>query len=284
MDTGTNASNLTFGVEFETVIPFAAILVGRYHNGLEVDSMPGWKVEHDSSIQCPAGYESAEFVSPVLKGADGLREVIKMIEYIKSIGGKVNPSCGFHVHVGWGEDTDGQTTAKLVKLVSYYEKGLYAATGTKSRENGSYCKSVRGSNEMCRKYRDGHPGGSNYFNRYSVLNLTNLSQRPAVEFRLFSATLNPTKAIGFICMALGMAEEAITLKRAPKWEPGDDAITRKGNGKAELNRLMKGIGWVKGNRATPAGYIEAEGIPALDKVRTEMNRLAAKYDGAGEDE
>ena len=68
-----NANELTFGVELETTIPAGAIPVGSYHNAAAAVGLPvGWNVKHDGSIRAGRGRQGAEFVSPILRGADGI--------------------------------------------------------------------------------------------------------------------------------------------------------------------------------------------------------------------
>jgi hypothetical protein len=133
-----DVNDLTFGIEIETAMPRGVVRVGNYHSGYQVPQLPhGWRAERDASIHCPQGHEPCEIVSPVLKGEDGVRQVVQVLAWLKGVGAKVNRSTGFHVHVGW--NADEETTKRLVFLVSNFEKALFAATGTKSREEGHYC-------------------------------------------------------------------------------------------------------------------------------------------------
>src|SRR4051794_33845821 len=100
------AANIEFGVELETMIPLtSAVNVGGYHHGLGVmrgksattgemlaaPSFNGnyWKAERDGSIQVEPGFIACEFVSPILKGVEGLLALRGMIAFINGIGGKV---------------------------------------------------------------------------------------------------------------------------------------------------------------------------------------------------
>jgi hypothetical protein len=99
-----DANDLTFGVEFETTIPAGAVPVGNYYspNDLsEVGFPPGWRVKSDGSIRSGGGRQGAEFVSPILRGADGIRSVLAILRNLNDIGAKVNDSTGLHIHVGW---------------------------------------------------------------------------------------------------------------------------------------------------------------------------------------
>src|SRR6516164_7580401 len=100
-----DVNDLTFGIEIETAMPRGVVRVGNYHGGYQVPQLPhGWRAERDASIHCPQGYEPCEIVSPVLKGEEGVRQVVEVLAWLKGIGAKVNRSTGFHVHVGWNAD------------------------------------------------------------------------------------------------------------------------------------------------------------------------------------
>lgn len=138
-----HVNDLTFGVELETTLPLGTCPVGGYHQGVQVPQLPpGWKAERDGSIHTGPGHMAAEIVSPVLKGADGLRQLQAVCAWLNSVGAKVNRSTGFHVHVGFdGSDLDA--LHRLVSLVANFEKALYAATGTHHREQGHYCRGIQ---------------------------------------------------------------------------------------------------------------------------------------------
>lgn len=279
-----NANDMTFGVEIETVAPQSAaendgLRIGGYHRGTQVPYLPaGWKAERDASIRAPHAYHACEIVSPILRGREGLAQVAEAVRVLEAKGHRVNVSCGIHVHVGWQRDWPATALARLVTIVSYCERGLYAITGTKSRERGMYCGGVR-------KYgndKDAKPALDR--NRYHALNLTNLAngRRDAVEFRVFSGSLNVTKVIGWIQVCLGLAERAINGKRAPKWNPGElkGGWKKAGQGASEAERLMGYLAWGAGyariHGGRQYGWI-SDTIPQ-EQVKREFRRLAAKYD------
>src|SRR5947209_4111933 len=81
-----NVNDLTFGVELEVTLPYGTCPVGGYHSGVQVPQLPtGWKAERDCSIQPGAGYMAAEIVSPILKGADGLRQLKAVCDWLNSV-------------------------------------------------------------------------------------------------------------------------------------------------------------------------------------------------------
>jgi len=279
-----NANDLTFGIELETIAPDRLVReeglrIGPYRRGVQVPYLPeGWKAEADGSIDNGHGGHKCEIVSPVLRGPEGLAQVAAAVRTLEAKGHRVNASTGVHIHVGWNRDWDSAALARLVTIVAYLEKGLYAITGTKSRERGRYCGGVR-------KYgneKDAKPNLDR--DRYHALNLTNLAhgRKETVEFRVFSGTTSATKAVGWIQVCLGLVERALSAKRMPKWNPGPlkGGWKKAGPGQSEAERLMGYLAW-------GAGYARIHGgkqfgwisdIVPQDQVKAEFRRLAKKYD------
>ncbi|MCY2987670.1 MAG: amidoligase family protein [Planctomycetota bacterium] len=278
-----NANDLSFGVEIETTAPDSAVQndglrIGPYRRGIQVPYLPeGWKAEADGSIDNSNGGHRCEIVSPVLRGPEGLAQVAEVLRTLEAKGHRVNASCGGHTHSGWCRDWPSEALARLVTIVAYVEKGLYAITGTKNRERGRYCGGVR-------KYgneKDAKPNLDR--NRYHALNLTNLAHgtKDTVEFRVWSGSLNPTKVCGWVMVCLGLVERALSAKRMPKWNPGPlkGGWKKAGPGQSEAERLMGYLAWGPGYariHGRQFGWI-SDLIPQ-DQVKSEFRRLAKKYD------
>ena len=160
-----NANDLTYGVEVETIAPDTAVRndglrIGPYKRGIQVPYLPaGWTAEQDGSINNGNGGHKCEIVSPILRGAEGLAQVAQVLRTLEAKGHRVNPSCGVHVHVGWKRTLPSEALARLITIVAYVEKGLYAITGSKARERGTYCGGVRkyGNNKDAKDAIDGAP-------------------------------------------------------------------------------------------------------------------------------
>ena len=279
-----NANDLTFGIEIETIAPDSAVRndglrIGGYRRGIQVPYLPaGWKAEADGSIDNGNGGHRCEIVSPVLRGPEGLAQVAEVMRILEAKGHRVNASCGVHVHVGWEREWPSIALARLVTIVAYVEKGLYAITGTKNRERGRYCGGVR-------KYgneKDAKPNLDR--DRYHALNLTNLARgsKDTVEFRVFSGTTSATKAVGWIQVCLGLVERALSAKRMPKWNPGalSGGWKKAGPGQSEAERLIGYLAWGAGyariHGGKQYGWI-TDAIPQ-EQVKAEFRRLARKYD------
>lgn len=244
--------NITFGVELETTVPISASLViGAYHNGTPATaaSINGerrffptfegrhWKMEADGSIRAlTIGHRACEFVSPVLKGEAGLRHLLEFVAFLRDLGATVNASCGMHVHVGATTAAGSEQTAdyieRLVRLVSFNSKALYAQTGTTKRERGAYCAPIGANTRkaVARMRRsknlvDAALGQA----RYHILNLTNLPRTGTVEFRCFAGTLNPTKIHLHLFSVFALCIIARNAKTPASWQnktlTGEKAIT-----------------------------------------------------------
>jgi hypothetical protein len=278
-----NASELTFGIEIETIAPASAVAndglqIGHYHGGIQVPYLPaGWKAERDGSIDPGASGLACEIVSPVLRGPEGLAQVAEVARTLEAKGHRVNVTTGVHVHIGWATDLPAEALARLVTIVAYAERGLYAITGTMNRERSRYCGGVR-------KYGNGKDAKPILDrDRYHALNLTNLARgRGTVEFRVFSGSTNPVKLVGWIQVCLGLVERAINTKRSPKWSPAPlrGGWKKAGDGASEAERLLGFLAWGNGYARTHGGHQYgwiSDAIPQ-DTVKREFRRLAAKYD------
>lgn len=269
----TNATEITFGVEIETHIPAGRIPVGGHGNGMPIAELPGWKADRDPSIRCRGGREACEFVSPIMKGAEGFGQLLAAICTIKAMGAQVNASCGVHIHIGF-DRANMPALEKLTTLVANFEKAIFAASGTKNRERGRWCHGLqRYGTFTAARVRS-------QCDRYHVLNMG--SEHPTVEFRAFSASLNPQKLVGWVRMAIGLAERALCAKRVTNWTAKPvsptSPIHRKGEGQTALTRLFYQLGWIKGRTNHVYGNVIGEGLPTLDQTKRQLKREARKYD------
>lgn len=201
-----------------------------------------------------------------------------MLAALEAKGHRVNASCGVHVHVGWPRGLSDEVLARLVTIVAYCERGLYAITGTKNRERCTYCGGVR-------RYGEQNTAKDRMAERrYQALNLTNLAsgRKHTVEFRVFSGSLSAIKVVGWIQVYLGLVERALAAKRKPTWspKPPSGGWKKAGPGQSEAERLIGYLAW-------GAGYARIHGgrqfgwlgdVISQDTIKAEFRRLAKKYD------
>jgi hypothetical protein len=284
-----NANEIAFGIEFETTLPNSDTTpIGPYHGGYQVPWLPdGWRAERDSSIRPETmDRKGCEFVSPKLRGIEGLKQVEEAIDAISARGARVNASCGLHVTIEW--NGDAAALARLISLVGNHERAIFASTGTRRRERTTYTKQIKqyGDKDRAKNRCES--------DRYHLLNLTHLARgKNRIEFRAFAGTLNKTKVLGYLMMCLGLVELALTTRRCADWDYAKKAGTKScwdrpgaGIGETELNRLFYRLGWTKGwykgeLRNKTYGEIAGEGSQRDWKgIKTKLLDLARKYDRA----
>jgi hypothetical protein len=277
------ADNVTFGVELETVIPVnAPVTIGARHNGRLVRNAPAfagscWRAERDGSISAPVGFVGCEFVSPILHGAAGVENLVAVIEWIVSIGGKVNTSCGCHIHVGVTSvigTRDAKTVAdyvkKFVSVANINTEALYAQTG-KHRDLGAYTKRLtRDIREtLAVAAEQGTP--VHYHDRYRIVNVQNVQGTGTVEVRAFAGTLNAGKVLHHLWCVLFLACFARELK-AVRWSGRGWQSQAGGTGEKSLRGL-----WQKMGNHCLIGPMAAR----KNEMKTVALAMARKYDARG---
>ena len=318
-----NANDLTFGVEIETHVSNAASIEGgRYHSGHTTSGLPAfngarWGVERDSSIEVPSyTRRGVEFISPILKGEAGLKNLIDVVNVIKAEqgeqvtietpvqngnatvaeefegqGARVNRSCGIHIHVGFPTN-DLRALQRLASLVASLEDGIYASTGSAARRNGVYsrptkCDTGRKSTVKSKSQQQfNNAWAGSYSSRYFGLNLSNLinGTRPTVEFRFFSGSTNPRKIAAWTQLCLGLVQLALSSQRSAPWE-SKQASNWYGKDKSqperEVQRLMQKLGWVHRRDDNTFGILgivgEGNGLPTRLEMARELRKLARKF-------
>ena len=285
-----HANEIHWGLEIETTLPTSDTTpIGGYHRGLQVPWLAlGWRAERDGSIRpLVPGRKGCEFVSPKLRGYEGLKQVLDAIDAITARGARVNASCGLHITIQW--NGDAAALARLISLVGNHEKAIFASTGTRRREQMTYSKAIKhyGDKDRAKQRCEA--------DRYHLLNLTHLARgRNRIEFRAFAGTLNKTKVAGYLMMCLGLVELALSTRRCSGWDYIKRAGTRScwdrpgaGAGETELNRLFYRLGWTKGwykgaLRDKVFGQLTGETeTPDMKAIKTKLLGLARKYDAAG---
>ena len=150
-------------VQFNAVVDIAGHSYG--HN-----LVSNWKVLSDMSLRSDSGFNSAEIVSPPLKGNCGLKELEMVLWACRSIGCKINLSTGIHVHhdinnwkdsmFGHGPGQDSRMTdvaskfSNLISLVSKFETIIYRLQPASRRGNMTSEGSRFLGSRWCRSMND----------------------------------------------------------------------------------------------------------------------------------
>lgn len=226
--------HLTFGAEFEVVIPTdhhaAAREISRL-TGFEVvvdrrtsttsRSAQAWRIVHDGSVETRGRGYGAEFVSPILSGPEDLEKVAKFARALVAFGATVNDSCGFHVHVG-GFRRGMDFFKNITKLYARYETAIDGVMAVSRRGGRStYARSM--ARVLSDRYARAVDAAGNldqlieastgmsrydYARRFFKLNLAAFEKHNTVEFRQHQGTVDAAKATTWIKTCLRMVAAA----------------------------------------------------------------------------
>lgn len=221
-----------------------AYYIGSYYQTWGVKDNEGkeWKFTYDSSIlaqvRSSRGYTYAgddyctEMVSPKLEYSE-MNKLQKVVRCLRQHGGKVNPSCGMHVHVDASNHTPRSLKNALTIMYSK-EDILFKALKVNPDRVERWCKKVREnvlenirqmpnstmSMDKFRQlwYEEGRNGGHSHRHydatRYYALNLHAVFDKGTVEWRCFNSTLHAGKVRANITLALAISAQAINQKCA----------------------------------------------------------------------
>ena len=231
-------AKMTYGLELETV-NLTGEQIGRaiegiddlefgghfgYHGsrvlGLRHARMDGsrivWVTERDGSLSHRSG-RTAEVVSPILHGRDGLAHAGRVMRAISRAGGKVNRSCGTHLTMGvkdvsarfrrMGANAQARVAMIVVEIYDYFNVAFQSLV-SESRRNNSYCYrpmagvgfnsfEERGLNHL---QTFGQSSKATYreqirrvHHQRGQVNLNKFASTGIIEFRMHNGTLNPKK-------------------------------------------------------------------------------------------
>jgi hypothetical protein len=277
------AAMIEFGVEIETQIPETArVAVGGYHRGIAVTcgrtiegeliqaptlegdaivNQPVWRADRDGSIRCDAGYIPCEFVSPILRGDAGVRNLMQMIAFIRRIGGRVNASCGLHITVGVRSVIGTTETAKvagwlrnLCHVAHQNAWAIYAQTGTDRHTNGYSHVLPPITAELLASMRTASERDAAAMAEACGRGMVNLRKvftaNSVVEFRAFAGTLNTDKVLHHIATTFGLVRRAAVAKTMG----GFQKSAKKNRSKTApdaLRRLWRILGWCDATECQP---------------------------------
>lgn len=286
----SRANEITFGIELECYIPTAKVdfTINGYHSSsptsLRIPGTEGWSASSDGSIQAGPSCRAVEIVSPVLKGRAGMNQVIKILEWLKSKNAGCNKTCGFHVHVGCGQNAEQARRygVQVLGMVAQHEGAFWAASGVKgrTRENNRFCNGVKSNATAKENYKSfrpresGCPAGS----RYQIVNLSNIwsGRFNAVEFRAFAATFRVNVVLGIIRMCVGVVDYAMSCRNPIKW---DSNAPKRSTGLDLMVVLMAKLGWGK-KREQDAnwGWVDCDFGPEKIELKKTMINQAKVYE------
>lgn len=216
--------------------------IGGVYEAYAVQDQQGrtWKLMRDGSIDVerrgqnlyrgtPDRELQVEFVTPKLTYED-MPQFQECIRRLRKAGGKVNSSCGLHVHVD-GANHNQLSLKNLLSIMYSKEDILFKALQVNGNRVRQYCQKVRepmlqqvrrqiGSSETQNLSRlesiwyGGDDGSRQHYHwtRYYALNLHSMFYRGTVEFRMFNSTLHAGRAKAYVDLCLAMSAQSINQR------------------------------------------------------------------------
>jgi len=211
----TNGTRYSFGVEIETH--------GSSSDGIDES------YAYDNYLNISAVYDGSisgkEYVTGVLTGDHGFRQVKKICKTLNHFGYTVDKACGIHIHIS-GPILNREFQMYSIMLGILLQDELFEML-PKSRKQNTYCKKInneylfdidcnsinditcKNNLALLAKYtsstvkkfdknynkKSGHPNGRYDSSRYKWLNLNNCSFKghDTIEFRLHNSTIMYSK-------------------------------------------------------------------------------------------
>jgi hypothetical protein len=216
-----------FGVEIEFIgVSQDKLEMALFDAGIPISGgkETAWDVREDCSISINRGMgydECGELVSPILSGREGLLQLRKVVGLLKLAGGKVNRSCGLHVHVD-ARDLSAGAILGIAKRYRRFERdiGKWIA---RDRARNRFCRSLtaRTINMISREImNDGPERAFDDFDRYHKVNLASYLQHGTIEFRHHHGSVDKAEIGNWVEFLLNFVEKV--NRDTPK---GDIRIT-----------------------------------------------------------
>jgi hypothetical protein len=192
-------------MELEATFPVE--VQGYNHNVQNV-----WKLITDASVSRGPGGEGMEAVSPILQGEEGYRQLALMLTAIVETGGKVDKSCGLHIH----HDANDMAPAQVAMMVSLYvtNQHLMDQLVARSRRAGmaGYCLplSANEHSRVVETFKAGRTITASTVHRYRTINVQSYPKYGTLEIRQHQGTLATKKIVAWQKLGQAMAHAAIT--------------------------------------------------------------------------
>lgn len=176
-----------------------------------------WKLITDASVSSGPEGAGLEAVSPILSGDAGYKSLATMLKAIREAGGRVDRSCGIHVH----HDANDMTPVQVAKLVAFYVENQsimdqMVSQSRRSRNANRWCRPVDMDEHRRMQAAIKSQGNlaDGYFDRYRTVNITSYPKYGTVEFRQHQGTLNARKITAWVKVGQAVVEAAMKCQNA----------------------------------------------------------------------
>lgn len=204
-----------FGIELEFIGDRRAVVAALQAEGLPVrlenynhTTRRHWKVVTDASVM-----GGGELVSPVLRGAEGRRQVMAACRALQAAGATVNRSTGLHVH----HEVRDLSVAAFAQLARNWFNSQVAIDGlvAASRRQGTnpYCRPLTRNDvaavETLSSMERTYVRRALYLDRYRTLNFMSYGKYGTVEVRQHQGTTNGAKVMAWVAFGQAMITAAV---------------------------------------------------------------------------
>ncbi|MDD3297130.1 MAG: amidoligase family protein [Candidatus Omnitrophica bacterium] len=235
---------ITFGVEIECYIPRkvsrADVFTKAGIRNRGGSSYKYWTTHSDCSLSTYGGsrdspFYGTEFVSPVLSGKEGLAEVSRMLNAIKAVGGKVDTTCGLHVHTGYRpyftewkplrRSVKNKLINNLIDWATEFDQSFMLIIA-RNRWTENYCNRFedyceRDAPNLKRSYRkkfsdvENTVRGASHGANVNFTGFLYEDYKPTIEIRMLEGTLDADKVEAWIWLCQKFIHKAFTAEN--KW-------------------------------------------------------------------
>ena len=196
-----------------------------------------WRIMSDGSIRAEWNVDGhyrrttdpeyrVEMVTPKLT-YDEMEKFQECVRRIRQAGGKVNESCGMHVHVDASKHTP-QSLKNVLSIMYSKEDILFAALKVNPARIDSYCQAVdepileeirklpsgASMDQLKDRWYQGRDGSDYHYHssRYRACNMHSVFYHGTIEWRLFNSTLHAGEAKANIILAMAISAQGINQK------------------------------------------------------------------------
>ncbi len=172
--------------------------------------------------KCDCSINGLEYVSPILRGREGLRKVRTFMA--AGEGMRVDRSCGYHLHIDMRDDSGMDSPTRFLVAAAYLAvEDQFFAKVAQSRRDNHYCYrwDTRFLNEFMEaaRYRDNFYDTARMQDRYNWLNIRAFVDHGSFENRLHQGTWNFRKVRDWISLNLRFVKAASRIKAGPNHSP-----------------------------------------------------------------
>lgn len=168
---------------------------------------------NDGSIRHDEGFNGRwsafEVKSGIIQGSSGMKRVHEAVNIITEAEGRVNKSCGFHVHIDI-HDLEQKEIARVMSWAIAYENIFYMLVSRERRDN-QYCRRLDMDRGSLKTYAKKNLDVKQIFygiSRYKAFNIQAYWKYGTLEFRHHEGTLDALEIENWTMLCLSFVEAA----------------------------------------------------------------------------